>query len=207
MGHYDNYMKNIAAEKILSAWLLGSFLLVLLVVTPWFSYDPIASPKFAILLCGGGALLFLWVYAFNEMKKRDFRPTVILSVVFVIDLMAVLVFSGTNTSQEMFGAYGRKAGLLAQITFVIFFISAVIVSSQSFLRKFSFAFCGVGLMSLIYGFIQNIGWDPAPWALIYSPVFGFTGNPNFQSALLGIIATWIFSILISTDRNSLQKSK
>ena len=51
----------------------------------------------------------------------------------------------------------------------------------------------VGAASLAYGVIQSVGADPIEWVNPYSPVFGFLGNPNFQSSLLGVLGTMVFA--------------
>jgi hypothetical protein len=53
----------------------------------------------------------------------------------------------------------------------------------------------VGTASLIYGVIQAGGADPISWVNPYSPVFGFLGNPNFQSSLLGVLGAIAFAQL------------
>jgi hypothetical protein len=52
----------------------------------------------------------------------------------------------------------------------------------------------IGTASLAYGVIQALGIDPLSWgANQYSPVFGFLGNPNFQSSLLGVLGVIAFA--------------
>jgi hypothetical protein len=46
-----------------------------------------------------------------------------------------------------------------------------------------------GAISGAYGFIQSIGLDPVDWTTEYTPVFGFSGNPNFQSAFMALTAS------------------
>jgi hypothetical protein len=55
----------------------------------------------------------------------------------------------------------------------------------------------VGVASLGYGAVQALGGDPFNWVNPYSPVFGFLGNPNFQSSLLGILGAVVFTQLLS----------
>jgi O-antigen ligase len=57
----------------------------------------------------------------------------------------------------------------------------------------------VGVASLGYGLIQALGADPFDWVNPYSPVFGFLGNPNFQSSLLGILGSIVFAQLLSSS--------
>jgi hypothetical protein len=49
--------------------------------------------------------------------------------------------------------------------------------------------------SLGYGVIQAIDADPFNWVNPFSPVFGFLGNPNFQSSLLGMLGAMVFAQL------------
>jgi uncharacterized protein YneF (UPF0154 family) len=53
----------------------------------------------------------------------------------------------------------------------------------------------VSTASSIYGAIQAVGADPIKWVNPYSPVFGFLGNPNFQSSLLGVLGSIAFAQL------------
>ena len=55
----------------------------------------------------------------------------------------------------------------------------------------------VGSASLGYGVVQAVGADPFNWVNPYSPVFGFLGNPNFHSSLLGILGSIVFTQLLS----------
>jgi hypothetical protein len=45
--------------------------------------------------------------------------------------------------------------------------------------------------------IQAAGADPFDWVNLYSPVFGFLGNPNFQSSLLGVLGVVVFTQMLS----------
>jgi hypothetical protein len=66
-----------------------------------------------------------------------------------------------------------------------------------FLNRFLISALVVGVASLGYGVVQAVGADPFNWVNPYSPVFGFLGNPNFQSSLLGILGTVVFTQLLS----------
>jgi hypothetical protein len=71
----------------------------------------------------------------------------------------------------------------------------VITTNQVFLRRLVLIALIVGSASLLYGIIQAIDADPINWVNPYSPVFGFLGNPNFQSSLLGVLSAIIFGQL------------
>jgi hypothetical protein len=73
----------------------------------------------------------------------------------------------------------------------------MVASSSVFLNRFLIAALVVGVASLGYGIVQALGGDPFKWVNPYSPVFGFLGNPNFQSSLLGILGAVVFTQLLS----------
>jgi O-antigen ligase len=101
----------------------------------------------------------------------------------------------------LFGANGRNTGLLTYLAFSLLFVVAMVASSNLFLNRFLFAALVVGVASLAYGAVQALGGDPIDWVNPYSPVFGFLGNPNFQSSLLGILGVIVFTQLLANSVN------
>jgi O-antigen ligase len=74
-------------------------------------------------------------------------------------------------------------------------VGSVIAANAILLKRFVFVSLIAGSASLLYGIIQAIGADPFKWVNPYSPVFGFLGNPNFQSSLLGVLGSIVFGQL------------
>ena len=97
---------------------------------------------------------------------------------------------------QFFGTMGRNTGLLCYISLVVLLLGAATVSSQSLNRTLINSFAVVGAISATYGLIQYLGSDPIKWANKFDPIIGFVGNPNFQSALLGLagIATLVICL-------------
>ena len=74
------------------------------------------------------------------------------------------------------------------IALTALFIGAVVIASAKFVSSFARMLLIAGGLSIGYGLLQTIGADPIKWVNQYSPVIGFLGNPNFQSAFMGITA-------------------
>ena len=91
---------------------------------------------------------------------------------------------------------GRNTVLITYLSFAIFIVVSIIVSGDEFLPRFLSASLYVGVASVAYGLVQAFGADPFDW-ISYSPVFGFLGNPNFQSSLLGILGSVVFAQILS----------
>jgi O-antigen ligase len=111
--------------------------------------------------------------------------------------LVVFAVSGGEKFQQLFGTTGRNTGLITYLAFSILFVVAMAASSAVFLNRFLMAAVVVGVASLGYGVLQALGGDPFDWVNPYSPVFGFLGNPNFQSSLLGILGAVVFTQLLS----------
>jgi hypothetical protein len=61
------------------------------------------------------------------------------------------------------------------------------------------------MILMVYGLIQYFGLEPFPYINIYeNNVFGTFGNPNFQSAFMGIFGALIFTLALD-ERSALNK--
>lgn len=170
---------------------------VTLLVTPLWSLDPINPIKMlalcALAFMGAGVLLV-------NRKSLNFKPfkiPLLLITAFVIWQLIVFTVSGAEKLQQLFGTSGRNTGFITYLAFSIVFVVALTVSTTTFLKKFSLISLIIGIASLGYGLIQALGADPFDWVNPYSPVFGFLGNPNFQSSLLGILGSIVFTQLLA----------
>jgi len=128
-----------------------------------------------------------------------FKFCLILLGLFIAWQIAVTMFSGADVIQQVFGDNGRNTGLITYVGLVAIFIAAMISKSSESIKTFYKATFIAGIASLIYGLMQASENDPFDWVNPYSPVFGFLGNPNFQSSLLGILGSLAFAQLLNVD--------
>lgn len=185
------------AQLTIGKVLVWALMSATLLVTPLWSLDPINPIKMlAVSACG---FMGLGVLLANQKVLHLGRMKVPLVLIsgFMVWQLVVLVISDGEKLQQLFGTTGRNTGLITYLAFSILFVVALVVSSAEFLKQFLMAVLVVGVASLIYGVIQALGGDPFDWVNPYSPVFGFLGNPNFQSSLLGILGSVVFTQLLS----------
>ena len=190
----------IVREKIAAAlgtYLVWALILVTLIVTPLWSLDPINPIKMLALTALG--FMCFGVLLVNQRVLILSRYTLVLTLIssFMVWQLIVLLVSGGEKFQQLFGTMGRNTGLITYLSFSIFFVVSIIVSGDEFLPRFLSASLLVGVASVGYGLIQAGGRDPFEWVVPYSPVFGFLGNPNFQSSLLGILGSVVFAQILS----------
>lgn len=184
-------------EAVLSKLLMWALVSVTLFVTPFWALDPINPIK--MLAVSAFAFMGLGVLVVNQksLNLSRYRTPLVLIVGFMVWQLVVFVVSGGEKPQQLFGSAGRNTGLITYLAFSILFVVSLVVSSKAFLNRYLLATLVVGVASLSYGLVQGLGGDPIDWVNPYSPVFGFLGNPNFQSSLLGIFGSVVFAQLLS----------
>ncbi len=187
------------AEITLGKVIIWALVAVTLLVTPLWSLDPINPIKMLVLSVFGFIGLGVLLANQKALQLGRFKFPLILITGFMVWQLVVIVVSGGEKLQQLFGTTGRNTGFITYLAFSMLFVVAMVASSSVFLNQFFIAALGVGTASLGYGVVQALGADPFDWVNPYSPVFGFLGNPNFQSSLLGILGTVVFTQLLSVS--------
>jgi O-antigen ligase len=159
-----------------------------LLVTPFFSYDPINVPRFLSVLVFGFISLLLLMGLKKELLGIKYRRVFIASVGFISWSLVALLISGVNLTEGFFGVTGRQSGFLAYFALIALMMCSVLSSSANLQNKLVLLLVFAGLVSGTYGVLQALDGDPFDWINPYSPVFGFFGNPNFQASFMGMAA-------------------
>jgi O-antigen ligase len=167
-----------------------------LLVTPLWALDPINPIKALVVVPIGLIAVALILADRKNLEWTDKRVVLGLVVVFIFWQLVVVALSGGEIYQQLFGSQGRNTGLITYLAFSFIFVGSVFASSSEVLSRFVLVVFIVGTASLGYGIIQAVGADPFNWVNPYSPVFGFLGNPNFQSSLLGVLGSIAFAQLL-----------
>lgn len=164
-----------------------------LLVTPLWAIDPINPIKMVAVVVVGFMCLALLLANRKNVNWSKYKLAFGLITAFIIWQFLVLFLSGGQFYQQLFGSGGRNTGFITYLSFSFLFAGSIVASRSEIFKPFVLVVFVVGLASLAYGVIQSLGADPIDWVNPYSPVFGFLGNPNFQSSVLGILGTIIFA--------------
>ena len=177
-----------------------------LFILPYNAIDPINAPKMFFLVVTAFVCCSLGLFFRKELRSAQLKVHIIILSLFLVQMLIVMFFSGSNVSVQFFGTFGRNTGFLTYFSLaVIFYFSAhasINGSAKYLLNSLTIALT----ISGVYGGIQVLGLDPIPWDNIFSPVIGFLGNPDFQAALLGILATFLVAKLIDASLSIKQKA-
>ena len=177
-----------------------------LLVTPLTAVDPINPIKMLVVVPFGFMCLGLILANQKNIHWRNKRSVMGLVAAFFLWQALVLLISGGEIYQQLFGSQGRNTGLITYFAFSLVFLGSVVASNSELLQRIVKVVLIVGSASLGYGVIQANGADPFNWVNPYSPVFGFLGNPNFQSSLLGVLGAIAFAQIFVKNLKSQLKA-
>ncbi len=188
-------MAKVKPRGLLENFLIFSVIAITLFVSPWNSVDPINLPKMMLLgilaITGVGILVGGRV----DLQLKNTKALNVLMIFFLLALLNALFASDQIFTSRFYGLPGRNTGFLAYFGLVIFLYLATTVSSLDFVRKFVSWLLKIGGLLCVYGLAQFSGFDFFDYLNGYgSDVFGTFGNPNFQSAFMGIVAAASFTL-------------
>jgi len=175
--------------KLLSTYVIFTSIAVSVFVSPWNSIDPVNLPKLVALGILSTIALGLALSDLRFVKSRSSRVFMIVLVLFVIQLLVALIVSPGDFSFHFYGTPNRNTGFLAYLFLSFLLFASTVSASTEVLKKFAYSLLGVGGLLGLYGLGQWRGIDFFDYVNAYgSNVFGTFGNPNFQSAFMGITA-------------------
>ena len=185
-----------AINKLLGTYVLIATISVTLFVSPWNSIDPVNLPKLTVLGVLATITAALGISNTSFLRAQSSRPLMALLALFILHLSFVFLIGDNHFSFKLYGTPSRNTGFLAYLSLTFLLFGSAVAASKQLLNKFVFALVGLGGILGAYGLAQSRGFDFWNYANGYeSNVFGTFGNPNFQSAFMGITAavamTWV----------------
>jgi O-antigen ligase len=192
-------MLDIRSKQILGTVTLVAVGAVTLVVAPYTLLDPINLPKLCVLSFFAIVALALYVPALKSLFTSKFKTLLIVTLLFLLQMFLVLIFSGTTMIAQIYGTHGRNTGTLAYASLALLMVGSSLIADKEFLIRFVKVALFIGLILIVYGNLQYLNLDPLPFKTIYTanaPV-GTLGNPDFQSAFMGIMAVLFLTLAIN----------
>ena len=194
-------MLDIRSKRLLSTIILAAVVAVTLTMAPYTLVDPINLPKMVVLAFFSIVALSLVAPNLKKLFNSNFKTLVILLSLFILQIIFVLFFSGANFGGQLYGTFGRNTGALAYISLAFVLFCSALISDSDYLKRFIYMTLIVGLILIVYGNIQYLGFEPFPFVNAYTinaPI-GTFGNPDFQSAFMGLIAVVAFTMALNSS--------
>ncbi len=153
--------------------------LIFLTITPTLNNATTLGKSLAIFFFG--TLYFL---------KSNY---IVLSRISILIFSFIMIFLLTSSflnnltlQQFLFAEQGRSFGFLTYLG--IFYFCVVLFKNSHEEKKYFDALNILTTLAIIYGWLQVLNLDPIPWAQEYKGIMLTLGNPNYASALFGILS-------------------
>ena len=179
--------------------ILISVIAVTLVMAPYTLLDPINLPKLSTLAFFSIIAFSFVIPVAKKLFRSDYKHLAIVLSLFVLQIILVLFFSGANFGGQFYGTFARNTGALAYTSLASVLLSAALVSDRDYIKKFMRITLILGVILIFYGNIQYFGLEPFPFVNAYTvnaPI-GTFGNPDFQSAFMGLMAVVSFTMALN----------
>ncbi len=184
-------------KRLLGNYVLIASIIVTFFVSPWNSIDPVSLPKLMLLGILSCTALGLAISVTSFFKNKDNQYFLFLCVAFFGQLVLVLLLDEADFSFKFYGTSGRSTGFFAYACLLFILISSAVSASRELLKTYAKVLIGVGSVLALYGFFQESGNDFYRFVNAYeSNVFGTFGNPNYQSAFMGIFSSVALTLIV-----------
>ena len=198
-------MSRLGLEKQIFRIVVIVAVTVTLVMTPYSVTDPVNLPKMVLLVVLVAGIASLLVFNLKLLITPSRKVIFIISSLAAMNLLLVLTVHRPLQSEIFYGTSGRNTGVLTYLALIVLMLGCVVISSEKVMTGILRVFLLVGLILLTYGNIQFFGFEPFSFISPYkSQVIGTFGNPNFQSAFVGILGAAIAPILLMRSRRTSQ---
>ena len=194
-------MRNKSIDNAVARLLVVAGPLVAIFVNTTNSTDPVNVPKMLVMSILAFIVLGLILTQLRDLELKEVRLVVIASGLFLVAIVASVVFSSAPLSQKFYGTYGRNTGFLTYASLLFLFLGAALVRQKSFHRKVVRGLAIVGVVNVLYGILQLTHNDPLPWNNTYGTILGTFGNPDFVSAFLGLSVVVCLAWLLGNLKN------
>jgi O-antigen ligase len=180
-------METTQSLKYLRVLVIVTCVSVTLSILPRGSIDPMNLPKLIALTLFGFLSGGLALSQAEFWSNRKNRAVTVLVISFVTQLFLVFILDSRDFAVKFYGIHGRNTGLLAYLALTFMLFASAIASNKKLLIYLSYTLISTGALLGVYGIFQANNLDLFKYDNIYaSNVFGTFGNPNFQSAFMGI---------------------
>lgn len=184
---------SIALKSVKSLFVIGIFLTINGFLP--FITDPFNLPRMFIISITATFIAIVLLQNLEFFVNKSYKSIVILASLFFIWLTLSSFIGTAGVLEKVFGQPGRNTGLYTYFSFIIYMLFAMKISRSDFIKTFNKIILVSGLLTLIYGYMQVFKLDPMKWTGDFVKIFGFFGNPNFQSAFLALSAIASFAQL------------
>jgi len=199
-------MKDAVLNRYLGMYVLVAVIATTFLVTPYSSVDPTNLPKLCLLIVVAFVAAGLVLSKRTFLLDKSFRVPLIISGAFILQLILVLLIDSHTFSFKFYGTPSRNTGFIAYLSLSFLLVASMSTAGYLLVKRYVWALVFSGAALALYGFAQSKGINFYEFSNAYqSNVFGTFGNPNFQSAFMGIAGAAALTLAIFSSLKLLHK--
>ena len=188
-------MKEAIANRYIGMYVLALITVVTLLVSPFNSLDPVNLPKLTALVALAFIALGLLISRKDFFMDSKNRLPLVMIGLFILQSIFVLLLDNRTLALKFYGTTSRNTGFIAYLSLSLLLVATMASANMFFLKQNMWVLLIVGVTSAVYGIFQSKGLDFYQFnSTSGSNVFGTFGNPNFQSAFMGIVGASALSL-------------
>jgi O-antigen ligase len=199
-------MNDAVVNRYIGMYVLIAVIAVTLLVTPFNSIDPVNLPKLCLLVVVAFVAAGLVLSKRDFLLDRRFRTPLIVIGAFILQLILVLLVDNREMAIKFYGTASRNTGFIAYLSLTFLLVASMASAGYTLIKRYVWALVFVGAVLALYGVVQFSGHDFYNFNNAYpSSVFGSFGNPNFQSAFMGIVTATALTLAVFSSLNIYSK--
>lgn len=168
---------------------------ITLSLTPWVNADSLIIPKQIILFCLAIFLIPKLVINLRPfMNLKLFKILILLSILFISQMIVVMLTSDAPFEQEFYGRTGRSLGFATYFSLIIILLVTAIYANHYSVNTVNLGILISCTITSLYSILQYYGLDIFEWVTATNGIIGTLGNPNFQSsfAAMALLPTVVY---------------
>jgi O-antigen ligase len=181
----------------------GGFLTTIFVAA-WWTTEPVNAPKMLSLTTVASICMVIILLSKKSLMTLG-RNSLFLGIAFVFVSGLTLITSDDPLVLNLYGVAGRSTGFITYFSFIVVFVSSVLITSNKSIERVLKGLTAAGLVNVVYCLFSIAGIELLPWNNIYNTILGTFGNPNFISAFLGIFSVVALSFLLKTGTSFIMR--
>ena len=155
--------------------------------------DPVNVPKMFVLAILSAWILGVIITASISEKRIKFSLGQWAVIVFSAGILLAALLTDVRYT-AFFGASHRNDGALSYLALATLCMAGMMSFGTANIKQIRTSLLITGSVLAGYGFLQTTGHDPFKWVIVYGPVIGTLGNPDFVSGIIGassIATLWV----------------
>lgn len=152
----------------------------------WFLSQPVTLLSSVVI----AVMALLGLIAKKRNVVLGSRKIILIAYALPLAYVVSALVNQQSIVNALFGMYGRGFGLTTLTALATIMLVASRTGSEAFFTRVIPSF---SVIVTVYGLLQAFNLDPLPWKNLGQTVQLTMGNPNFSSALFGLISVFYLS--------------